>query len=146
MLSVGHRVLALLVVVGSLGVAGCGNGLAKVGGTVSLDGKPIQGGPQLSASVNFVRDDGRGTSSVGIIDGSGHYSLRKGSQEGIEPGSYLVSIAVQKVTPPATPEGMPQATLLSPAKYADITKSGLHEDVKPGHNTFDFAISSAGNK
>jgi hypothetical protein len=146
MLRIGHQILALLLLVGLLGITGCGNGLAKVNGTVSLDGKPIQGGPQTHATVNFVRDNGRGNSSVGTIDESGHYSLRKGSQEGIEPGSYLVSIAVQKVTPPATPEGMPQATLVSPAKFADITKSGLREDVKPGANTFDFALSSAANK
>jgi hypothetical protein len=144
MLKVGQQVLAVLLTLGALSLAGCGNGLAKVSGTVSLDGKTIKGGPQTSATVNFVREDGHGTSSVGLIDGSGRYSLRKGSQEGIEPGTYLVSIAIQKVSPPATPEGMPQATLLSPAKYADITKSGLREDVKPGTNNFDFALSSTG--
>ena len=141
-----RRTFALLVLVGSPGIAGCGNGLAKVSGAVTLDGKPIQGGPQMYATVNFVREDGRGTSSIGIIDASGRYTLRMGAQEGIQPGSYLVGIAAQKVTPPATPEGMPQATLVTPPKYADITHSGFREDVKAGHNTFDFALSSATNK
>jgi hypothetical protein len=143
---VGHQIFALLLLAGFLSVAGCGNGLAKVSGTVSIDGKPVKGGPQMSALVNFVQENGRGTSSVGTIDESGHYTLRKGSQEGIEPGSYLVSISVQKVTPPATREGLPQATLLSPAKYADITKSGLRKEVQPGSNTLDFDLSSAGGK
>jgi hypothetical protein len=142
----GRRIFALLVLLSSLGIVGCGNGLARVSGTVTLDGNPIQGGPQMYSTVNFVREDGRGTPSTGIIDGAGHYTLRTGAQEGIQPGSYLVGIAAQKVTPPATPEGMPQATLVSPAKYADITKSGLREDVKPGRNSFDFALSSATNK
>jgi hypothetical protein len=141
-----RRTFALLVLLGSPGIVGCGNGLAKVSGTVTLDGKPIQGGPQMYATVNFVREDGRGTASVGIIDASGHYTLRMGAQEGIQPGPYLVGIAAQKVTPPATPEGMPQATLVTPAKYADITQSGFREEVKAGRNTFDFALSSTGKK
>jgi hypothetical protein len=100
----------------------------------------------MYSAVNFVREDGRGTPSTGIIDAAGHYTLRTGAQEGIQPGSYLVGIAAQKVTPPATPEGMPLATLVTPPKYADITHSGFREDVKAGRNTFDFALSSAGKK
>jgi len=143
---VGGRILALLVLLSSLGLLGCGNGLAQVSGTVTLDGKPIEGGPEMNGTVNFVRDDGRGAPAIGIIDRSGHYTLRTGAREGVEPGSYLIGIAAKKVTPPSTPEGMPQAKLVTPPKYADITQSGFREDVKAGRNRFDFDLNSLGKK
>jgi hypothetical protein len=137
-----HRIFATLALLGSLAIAGCGNGLAQVDGTVTLDGTAVQGGPQMSAMVNFVHEDGRGTPSMGVIDSSGHYSLKTGANNGTQPGSYLVGITVQKVTPPTARESMPQATLVSPAKYGDIIQSGLRADVKAGRNTFDFNLSS----
>jgi hypothetical protein len=36
--------------------------------------------------------------------------------------------------------------LISPAKYASVRDSGLRAEVKPGSNTFDFALVSAQNK
>jgi hypothetical protein len=39
---------------------------------------------------------------------------------------------------------MPQPTLITPKKYASVTGSGLREEVKPGNNTFDFALNSNG--
>jgi hypothetical protein len=123
-------------------IAGCGNGLANVSGTVTLGGEPVVGGPQVYGTVTFCRDDGGGASAVGVIDASGRYTLMTGAQPGIEPGSYLVGVAVKKITLPATRDAMPLATLVTPRKYASVTESGLREDVKPGSNTFDFAMSS----
>ena len=120
----------------------CGNGLAQVNGTVTLDGRPIEGGPQMYGTVSFCREDGSGAPAVGIIDDSGRYMLKTGAREGIEPGTYLVGIAVRKITLPTTPDAMPQPTLITPQKYASVTESGFREEVKLGSNTFDFALNS----
>jgi hypothetical protein len=137
-----RRILVLVLFLEASAVVGCGNGLVQVSGTVTLDGKPLAGGPQMDASVSFVREDGHGRPAVGVIDESGNYTLKTGSQTGVEPGSYLVGIEAKKITMPTTREGMPQATLLTPAKYGNVTESGLRAEVKPGSNTFDFALES----
>jgi hypothetical protein len=96
----------------------------------------------MSGMVNFYPESGSGVSAAGMIDESGHYELRSGSREGIEPGTYLVGVTMNRITMPTTPGGMPQPTLITPKKYANVTESGFREEVKPGRNTFDFALSS----
>jgi hypothetical protein len=122
-------------------IAGCGSGLASVNGTVTLDEKPA-GGPDRYGTVTFYQESGSGTPAVGIIDESGGYRLKTGSRDGIEPGTYLIAVAIKKVTPPAAPGGMPQATLISPPKYASVTDSGFRNEVKPGRNSIDLELSS----
>jgi hypothetical protein len=121
---------------------GCGNGLARVSGTVTLDGQAVIGGPEKYGTVSFYREAGGGAPAIGIIDSSGRYELKTGGQKGIEPGSYLVAIAVKRIAPPVQQYGLPQATLISPPKYSSVTESGLHADVQRGSNTIDFAMSS----
>jgi hypothetical protein len=121
---------------------GCGDDLARVSGTVMLDGQPIAGGPGMYGTVSFYPESGSGVPAVGIIDESGRYELKSGSRDGLVPGSYLVGIAVKKITMPTRPGGMPQPTLITPKKYADVTKSGFQQEVAPGANTFDFALTS----
>jgi hypothetical protein len=116
--------------------------LASVNGTVTLDGQPIAGGQQIYGTVSFYRESGGGAPAVAIINDWGQYSLRTGGRSGIEPGAYLVGIAVKKVNPPAVPGGMPQAELITPRRYASVTQSGLREVVEPGSNTIDFELSS----
>jgi hypothetical protein len=122
-------------------IVGCGNGLAKVSGTVTLDDKPIAGGPQVYGTVTFCRESG-GAPAVGIIDESGRYTLSTGAQKGVEPGTFQVGIAVKKIMPPVNRDAMPQPVLITPRKYASVTQSGLRKEVQPGNNTFDFALSS----
>ena len=123
-------------------LVGCGNGLSTVEGTVTLDGQPIAGGPRMYGTVTFYPESGSGVPAVGIIDERGRYELKSGSRDGVEPGSYLVGIAVKKVSMPTTPGGMPQPTLITPKKYASVTESGFREVVTPGSNTFDFDLLS----
>jgi hypothetical protein len=137
-----RRIFALVVLPVASAVVGCGNGLADVSGTVTLDGKPLQGGPQMDATVSFVREDGHGTPAVGFIDESGRYTLKLGAQTGIAPGTYLLGLSAKKITMPATREDMPKATLITPPKYESVTESGFRADLKPGSNTFDFALES----
>ena len=137
---IASRILLILLAFST--VAGCGDGLATVSGTITLNGEPIAGGPRMYGTVSFYPESGSGAPAVGIIDESGRYTLKTGAQSGVEPGAYLVGIAVKKVTIPADPNAMPQPTLITPKKYASVTESGLREEVNPGANTFDFALSS----
>jgi hypothetical protein len=123
-------------------VVGCGDDLASVNGTVTLDGHPVAGGPQIYGTVSFYRESGGGAPAVALINESGQYSLRTGGRKGIEPGAYLVGIAVKKVIPPTTPGDMPQAQLITPSRYASVTQSGLREAVEPGSNSINFELSS----
>ncbi len=68
-------------------VAGCGNGMARVSGTVTLDGQ-IVSGPDKFGTVTFYRESGGGAPAVGVLDQSGRYSLKTGSSDGVEPGLY----------------------------------------------------------
>jgi hypothetical protein len=124
-------------------VSGCGNGLATVTGAVTLDGQPITGADKYG-TVSFYRESGGGAPAIGVMDESGHYTVRTGSQAGMEPGTYLVGIAVKKVTPPAQQYGLPTATLITPTKYSSVQQSGFRSEVKAGRNTIDFALSSKG--
>jgi len=126
--------------------AGCNKSAATVSGIVTLDSKPVEGSSDLYATVTFVREDGGGAPAIGIISGSGRYALSTGSAKGLEPGKYRVGVSVKKILPPATPEGLPIPKRISRAKDAKPEESGLEATVKPGTNTFDFAVSSATNK
>lgn len=136
-----YRIICLFVVVALLG---CGDGMSTVTGTVTLDGVPVSVGKQMNGTVNFVREDGSGARATGHIDESGKYSLTTGATDGIEPGTYLVGIAVNQITIPADANAMPQPKLITPKKYASTRTSGLKADVKPGRNTFDFALETGG--
>jgi hypothetical protein len=136
------RFLSFIGLLGLSLLAGCGSDLAAVRGTVTMDGQPVIGGEQMYGTVSYYREGGGGAPAVAIIDSAGKYELRTGGQSGIEPGTYLVGIAIKKVTPSATPGGMPQAQLISPQRYASVTQSGLREVVEPGSNTIDFQLSS----
>lgn len=123
-------------------VAGCGDRLASVSGSVTLDGQPLAGGPELSGIVQFVPEGGGGTPAIGYLDANGHYQLASGSRLGIRPGKYLVSISAAKIIPPAQPGEAAGGRPATPRLYADPRRSGLTAEVRSGSNTFDFAILS----
>lgn len=138
-----EKILLLALSAFALVTTGCGNGLASVSGAVTLDGKAITGADKYG-TVTFYRDSGGGAPAVGIMDETGHYTLKTGSQDGIEPGKYRVAVAVKKVTPAAQRDSLPTAKLITPEKYSSTQQSGFLHEVKPGRNTIDFALSSKG--
>jgi hypothetical protein len=102
----------------------------------------VAGSRELNGTVSFYRESGSGAPAIGIIDNSGRYALKTGGAGGLEPGSYRVSIAVKQIIPPADPVEMPRARLISPTRYSDLSQSDLKAEVKPGNNSFDFALES----
>jgi hypothetical protein len=110
--------------------------LARVSGTVTLDGAAVEG-----AGLEFVAD--AGGVSYGRTDASGHYYMSFGaSKTGAIVGKNQVRItAGDKV---AVGGKKYESTEVFPRKYNK--ESELLVDVAPGSNTFDFKCESAGLK
>jgi hypothetical protein len=120
---------------------GCGEQLATVSGTITLDGQPIAAGGDVRGIVTFNRADGHGTPSSGVLDSLGRYRLSTAAGDKIEPGEYLVAVSATKIIipePGATPSGRP----ITPRRYASAKNSGLTADVKAGQNTIDFHLKA----
>jgi hypothetical protein len=125
-----------------LALSGCGNGLAQVSGLVTLDGEPLHGGDNVRATVIFQPASGKGSPAVGILDENGEYRLSTGSQDGIEPGEYVVTCSAAELVPPKNPGGTPGGRRLTDAKYNSAKTSGLSFTVLPGKNNFDIPLES----
>lgn len=132
----------LLVILFLPTVVGCGSGLAKVSGAVTMDGEPLRSGGDVRAMVYFYPEDGTGAPAVGLVDEAGQYSIATGTQNGVKPGAYLVSISASQLLGEAE-IGVPRSgRRITPAKYADPRQSGLRVEVAKGSNTFDFALEA----
>ena len=111
-----------------------------VQGVITLDGQPLE-----NATVTFSPAQGR--ASVGQTDAEGRYRLRyTNAENGAEYGEHRVSItsAIQGVPAEGDVGGVEGRRELLPARYHAETE--LVAEVKPGSNTFDFALESAGEE
>ncbi len=118
-------------------LAGCGgkDGLGRVTGKVTLDGKPL-----ANASIEFVPVDGKGLTSYGRTDTNGeYYMMATRSAKGAAVGKNSVRITTYEVLDLQTT--LPE---LVPTKYNTATE--LEREVKSGSNSIDFELSSAGGK
>lgn len=121
-------------------ILGCGNGLAQVTGTVTLDGQPLRGGGDVRAMVYLHPEGGTGAPAVALIDESGQYRVSTGAESGVLPGPYLVSISASQLTGDDA-VGVPRSgRRITPDRYADPRTSGLRIDVGAGENTYDFEL------
>lgn len=141
-------------------VSGCGGSkyppTFKTTGTVTLDGKPIEG-----ATVSFY-PDGTNKPANGETDSRGQYQMSSFNQnDGATVGSFRVTIQKQpKVEYESTPEGTPydpsmessepqsakdmgQSENSLPEKYANPETSEFTATVVEGDsNVFNFELSS----
>lgn len=110
--------VALLAMVA---VAGCGgSGLESVSGTVTMAGKPLTNG-----SVSFHRVGG-GALGTAAIRSDGSFTAQTGSQTGLAPGDYQITVVAYGPMPESTPENLePIPPLITPAKYRNPKTSGL---------------------
>jgi len=127
-----HMLIALsgilLVTSGCGGKSGNAPDVARVEGTVTLDGAPLEG-----ATVEFQPVAG-GRPSVGTSDANGHYSLTYSNDlAGAIIGEHNVSIKTFTYARPDVPEKLP-------AKYHSPTT--LKETVQPEKNQIDFELNS----
>jgi hypothetical protein len=134
---------AFIAVLVCVAISGCGNGLAKVSGTVLVDDQPLHGGNgNVRVTVQFQPASGVGPTAMGLADENGKYTLSTGSQVGIQPGEYLVSCAAEElvVNKAGATTGARQIT---DPKYASAKTSGLRFTVQSGSNDFDISLKSS---
>ena len=147
-----RRSIGSVVLFGSLAALGCGGGVGDVSGTVTYQGKPLDGG-----SVQF-QSGGKTVSAE--ISKVGKYALA-----GVPVGSAKVTVSYvdPKVTDhfravsaasksggagrgekeePATALSKVDPTTFNkvPDKYNDFNGSGLTFEVKKGSNTYDIDL------
>lgn len=123
-------------VVGLLLLAGCGSSSATVSGKVTLDGKPLTKG-----NIAFY-GGGAAALATGSIDSSGNYTLLTGTDRGLTPGSYQVTIVANDIIEPTNELTPLMPKLITPAKYSNASTSGLTAEVKAGSNTHNFDLQS----
>lgn len=132
---------ACSILVMSVALTGCGNGLSSVSGDLTLDDQPLAGSDRVRATIMFYPESG-GAPAAALADESGGYVLSTGAQDGLAPGNYLVIVSATESSPPAVAGGTPSKRVLTPEKYANPKQSGLRAEVKPGRNTFNFDLKS----
>ncbi len=124
--------------------AGCGSSpdlpdRAKVHGTVTLDGTPLNTG-----TVVFEPDGSKGAKgppAFGQIDAKGHYELttdRASPGDGAVIGHHKVRVQARQDVEPGK-----LAPTLIPSHYENTGRSGLTAEVKPGMvNEIDLPLKS----
>ncbi len=128
--------LLLLIVLGS----GCSDRTASVSGVVKLDDAPLAIAARQRGMVVF-RPVAGGATCTSLIDGSGRYSVATGSDTGVVPGDYMVSVRVIELVDGEAGEGA-SGRPITPALYADPLTSGLLYSVQSGSNKIDIALDS----
>jgi len=147
------------VVVATFAV-GCGQGskLLPASGTITYQGKPVDG-----ALVTFLGEGN--VLGSGTTDAAGKFTISTLGKPGAVPGKNAVAITKTtggsaapagmkaQATPPSAEEiqkmqaemksSMSGAKVkqLLPAKYANPELSGFTADVQPGKSTFDFTLT-----
>ncbi len=141
--------VALLLVL-SLGCKGNVLETEPVHGTVTYNGKPVDG-----ANVMFTpaAETGGGTPAVAITDEKGHYELQTLRGEvgaGTTSGEYIVSVSKTEMVPTGettkTPEGGTEEVMeghdVLPKKYKSPGESPFRATVKEGEsNEFNFDLT-----
>jgi hypothetical protein len=128
-------------------VIGCGNGLAKVSGVVTIDGRPLHGGTgDTRVTVQFLPASGNGPTAIGLADENGNYTLGTGSQMGIPPGDYLVICSASELVRGKDPTATAGGRRVTDPKYANAKTSGLKFSVQSGKNEFNIPLESPSKK
>ena len=123
-------------------IAGCGGGLdlIPVSGTVTLDGKPVDG-----AAVVFVPVAG-GPVASGTTEAGGKFRLMTVNEPGAVPGEHHVTVTKQTMHG-ITADGMPgpdgvRVEWHVPERYSRAKTSGLTATVGGNKPEVSFALSS----
>jgi hypothetical protein len=119
---------------------GCGSPIIPVSGTVTLDGKPLEG-----AGVGF-HPRGEGPLGSAVTNMQGEYAIESINRRGLPPGTYRVTISkkIQSGFDEYERVGAAgiQVKSLVPAIYGDVEKTPLSAEVQDGKYRFDFELDS----
>jgi hypothetical protein len=119
-----------------LATFGCGSSeFVPVNGTVTLDGTPLSGGTVAFKNV------AEGPLGYGTIQADGKYAARTGSQTGLKPGKYQVTVvATEQLAPTGLSEPVPK--LLTPTRYANVKTSDLRCTVSATGEVYDIVLET----
>lgn len=131
----------LLFAIAITAIAGCSDRTARVSGKVTLDGEPLGVAEGQRGTVLFRPVEG-GATTTAIISNDGTYALSTGSQGGIKPGDYLISVRVVEIVPSEVEGVAPSGKAITPAIYANPLKSGLQHTVRAGSNLVNLELDS----
>jgi len=116
-------------------LAGCGENLVLVDGTVRLDGKPF------AATAVVLHPVDRGRIASGSTDANGHFGLEMAGKLGVAPGKYSVTVVKREAVGTVADKnglflgvalGNAREIWVVPQKYARPDESGITVDVKSG--------------
>ena len=155
------RLVGLTVLLGA--AAGCDGRRTPVpvSGTVTLDGKPVEG---AIVTFHLLGDDKEGRPATGQTDKAGAFRLKTGNEDGARPGEYKVVIVKSVLADPKlkvpdfpdTPEGrnqrdhflwkhfgddQPPYRNVLPDRYGDLKATPLTCKV-PGDSPVHFPLTS----
>lgn len=119
-------------------MAGCSSsGMVPLEGKVTLDGKPL---PTGVVTFHNTQD---GPSGYGQVQPDGNYAARTGTQTGLKPGDYTVTVSAHESSAASTGfvEVTPRA--ITPARYASAETSGLRYHVTESGGTYDIQLTTA---
>jgi hypothetical protein len=145
-----HRPLFAGLAAWALLAAGCGSDrpeLARVTGTVTLDGKPLPKGTITFESV------GKRPATGTIVNGQITEVTTYDAGDGAPVGSHKVAISATEAPASAVVANPGEAKApradymtgksLIPTRYNDPSTSGLSAEIKSGENTVEFKLTSS---
>lgn len=134
-------ILASFVLAALVSLTGCGSGHdASVHGVVTLDGQPLA---NANGEVQF-HSQGSGGTAYGRLDAAGNYVLQTGTDSGLDPGEYKVTVVGREPFPDNLPPGTtpPIPKRITPEIYGSVDTTPFTFTVTEGDNTIDLAMTS----
>jgi len=117
---------------------GCGGTYdSYVTGVVTLDSTPLTRG-----TVSF-KPLSSGPTAYGFIESNGQFSMKTGSEAGLPPGEYSVTVVANEPSI-VNPDGGPPTpgTPITPPWYRSSSTSGLERTIEAGSNEVNFDLST----
>ena len=141
------RIYSILIFI-CVGMVGCSSAPEEtypVEGTVTLDGKPLEGGSVLFLQTTSSESD-KNYTARGKIDSEGHYELSTfGKNDGAVAGKFRVAV-MSGYEPTGEAGGPPPPKKDVPGIYRNPDTSGLQFEVEPKTNKIDIPLVSRGRQ
>jgi hypothetical protein len=126
------RLLLLTIV---LILPGCGKReVVPLTGKVTLDGQPLP-----TAMVVF-HSEADGSAGYASTQSDGSYVAKTGSQEGLKPGKYRITVVANKQEAVDYQAGPKLPTPITPLRYADPATSGFSYTLTDSGGTYDLEL------
>ncbi len=132
--------ILLSLTVASVGLVGCGPPMARLRGTVTLQGKPV---PQ--AEIFFESAESSGSGVSGRTDDNGVYYLNYLSPRGMPAGTYHATITVYMLPKggPLPPGEEGAALRNDPERVVRQVFRLSNLTIPPGETTLDLELTNA---